>query len=464
MNPKWKRIDEYIKMEPKLDGALIGISIRSSKNGEILYEQMSNYRMHPASNMKLFTCAVGLAVLGEDYTFSTELWLDGEIVNRKLYGNLILKGKGDPTLLEKDIENFCMVVKDNGIEEIHGNIIGDDTWYDNVRLSKDLNWSDEHYYYGSQVSALTISPNEDYDNGTIMLNIIPGKKIGDKPEIVVVPFNNYITIINEAVTMPVNQEDTEHELIITREHGSNTIVIEGTIPQSSTSIREWVSVWEPPLYVLSLFEDRLRENGIKCTGELILGKTPYKAILLHQKSSMPLSNICIPFMKLSNNGHGELIIKELGKVVNEVGSWDDGLEVMISTLEQLGVDTSKILIRDGSGISHITLIPPDEISKFLYRIQEEKWFPSFFQSLPVAGVADRLVGGTLNDRLIDLKVHAKTGTIMGVSTLSGYLTTFDGEELIFSIMLNNLLDEEDGPGIIDSIIEIMIGKSKTIES
>ncbi|WP_081472463.1 D-alanyl-D-alanine carboxypeptidase/D-alanyl-D-alanine-endopeptidase [Ornithinibacillus scapharcae] len=462
MSHKWSRINEFIKMEPKLNGALVGISIRSKKNGEVLYDHMGNYRMHPASNMKVFTSAVGLSVLGEDYTFSTELWLEGEITERKLKGNIIIKGKGDPTLLDSDMENFCKVIKETGITEIQGNIIGDDTWYDDVRLSKDLNWNDEHYYYGAQVSALTISPNEDYDNGTVMLNISPGKKIGDKPEIISEPPNNYITIINNAVT--VQEEETEPEITINRKHGSNIVFVEGTIPISSACTREWVAVWEPTHYVLSLFRDKLHKNGIKINGHLIQGEKTNNSILLHQKNSMSLSRICIPFMKLSNNGHGEIIVKELGKVVKGEGSWESGLEVMNSTLETLGVDTSKLVIRDGSGISHVTLIPPDEISKFLYRIQEETWFPSFFHSLPVSGVPDRMVGGTLNDRLVDIKVHAKTGTIMGVSTLSGYVTTVEGEELIFSIMLNNLMDEEEGPGIIDSIVEIIIGKSKTIGS
>ncbi|MFS0672237.1 D-alanyl-D-alanine carboxypeptidase/D-alanyl-D-alanine-endopeptidase [Ornithinibacillus sp. 179-J 7C1 HS] len=464
MNVHWKRIEELINLEPKLEGALIGVSIRSRKTGQILYEHLGNTRLHPASNMKIFTCAVGLEVLGEEYAFPTELWIDGDIVGQRLEGNLYIKGKGDPTLLDKDFEQLAIIIKEKGIQEISGNIIGDDTWYDSIRLSQDLNWNDEHYYYGAQVSALTASPNEDYDSGTVMLTISPGKSEGDTPEIVLTPKTKYIKVLNNATTLETNHEEEEADIMVTREHGSNIVVVEGTIPKYSASINEWVAVWEPTEYALEIFCRSLKKNGISYSGEVKTGKTPKDATQLFVRKSMSLAELSVPFMKLSNNGHGEIIVKELGKIKNGIGSWDSGLEVLNKTLEKLGVDTSKLVIRDGSGISHVTLIPPNVISDFLFRIQEKKWFDSFYRSLPVAGEADRMIGGTLHERMFGLNVHAKTGTIMGVSTLSGYLTTDEGEELIFSIMLNNLLDEEEGPEIIDRLVEFIIKESKTIFS
>nr|WP_269448121.1 D-alanyl-D-alanine carboxypeptidase [Lentibacillus sp. JNUCC-1] len=117
------------------------------------------------------------------------------------------------------------------------------------------------------------------------------------------------------------------------------------------------------------------------------------------------------------------------------------------------MNTGTILIRDGSGISHINSIPANELTKLLFNVQEETWFPSFLRSLPVAGAPDRMNGGTLRERMSHLDVKAKTGTIYGVSTLSGYVNTHNKETLIFSILLNNLLDDEDGPDIEDRLVE-----------
>src|SRR5699024_3905178 len=124
-------------------------------------------------------------------------------------------------------------------------------------------------------------------------------------------------------------------------------------------------------------------------------------------------------------------------------------------LIKFGVNTDTLIIRDGSGISHATLIPVNEMSRLLYEIQKEPWFSTFLQSLPIVGETERMVGGTLRERLESLNVKAKTGTIYGVSTLSGYLKAKSGKKVIFSLILNNLLDEDEGPVVIDRLVEIL---------
>ncbi|MFD1039609.1 D-alanyl-D-alanine carboxypeptidase/D-alanyl-D-alanine-endopeptidase [Virgibacillus byunsanensis] len=447
-----QQLDDYINNDSKLEDALIGISVRSAKTGEQLYNNMGNIRMRPASNMKLLTATAALSTLGEDYKFTTEILKDSSINGNSLQGNLYLKGKGDPTLLPSNFDNFALDLSEKGIEKIEGDIVADDTWYDDVRLSPDLIWSDEHYYYGAQVSALTASPSQDYDAGTVIVEVSPGDTVGARPNVSLSPNTDYVTIDNNATTVATNVED---ELTVERDHGTNNIVIKGEIPVGSVNVKEWMAVWEPTTYALDFFQKSLQEQGISWTGSLKTGVTPEdaEAIITHQ--SMPLSELLVPFMKLSNNGHAETLIKEMGKIVYGEGSWDKGIEVTENVLSELGMNMDTIMIRDGSGLSHINLIPPNEISNLLYLVQKEEWFSSYLHSLPDAGEADRMVGGTLRHRMKETSVRAKTGTIYGVSTLSGYVETNSGEPLIFSVMVNNLMDEDDGPEIEDRIVEII---------
>src|SRR5690625_7678346 len=107
---------------------------------------------------------------------------------------------------------MCNDLKGMGITHIQGDIIGDDTWYDKVRLSPDLIWSDEHYYYGVQVSALKVSPDADYDAGTVIVDVRPGKQVGDKSIVNLSPQTNYMSISIEAqTTKTVEEENMVHK-------------------------------------------------------------------------------------------------------------------------------------------------------------------------------------------------------------------------------------------------------------
>lgn len=450
------KIHEVLQ-DQRLDGTVTGVTVRHGDTAEILFSQFGDKRLRPASNMKMLTTAAALDVLGPDYRFETEVLTDGTLRGKVLQGNLYLKGKGDPTLMKEDLDQFAKDLKDQGIKKIKGNIIGDDVWYDDVRLSQDLNWSDEPFYTGAQVSALTLSPNEDYDAGTVIVEVNPGDKKGDEAKVTLTPETDYVTIVNKTETVAA---DKAKDISIERQHGSNEIVIEGEIPLEGTRSRSWVSVWEPTGYAVNVFKKSLEENGITFAGQVNeeVGTVPKNARLLTSKDSIRLEELLIPFMKLSNNGHGETLVKEMGKVVHDEGSWDKGLEVMEDTVETFGITKNTIQLRDGSGMSHKNMIPTDELSQMLFTIQDEHWYPIFEKSLPVAGVNERLVGGTLRYRLTDPatkgNVIAKTGSLSGVSTLSGYVTSADGEKLIFSIMINSYLE---GPvtQIEDAIVTIL---------
>jgi serine-type D-Ala-D-Ala carboxypeptidase/endopeptidase (penicillin-binding protein 4) len=450
-----QELTNLLKHDPELKGAIAGVSIRTATTGKILYQYNGDLRLRPASNLKLLTAAAALSNLGENYTFATELLTDGQIVGNMLFGSLYLKGKGDPTLLKADFDQLAQELIQKGISVIYGDLIGDDTWYDNIRYSIDLPWSDEHTYYGAPISALTASPDEDYDAGSVLVEVRPAKKEGEMAKVSTTPKTELVKIVNKVKT---TKSKGLLEVETSRIHGTNSIIVEGSIPVHSKTIKEWVSVSNPTRFALDLFRQALTDNGIVFDGEVKEGAAPRNATILVSRSSMPLKDLLIPFMKLSNNVHGEVLVKEMGKIKKSEGSWEKGIEVLESELMKIGLNTNDMMLRDGSGVSHLNLITANEISLLLFKIQAKPWFHSYLRSLPVSGEAAKMVGGSLRHRMKSIKgrVKAKTGTLTSVTSLSGYAETKSGQTIIFSILLNNLLNEEAGKILEDQIVSIIV--------
>jgi D-alanyl-D-alanine carboxypeptidase len=121
----------------------------------------------PASNMKLFTTTTAMALLDSNFYFKTSLYHDGYIRNDTLYGNLIVKGSGDPTIsgrfYQDDIltvfKEWITALDSLHIHYINGKIIGDDNIMDDCGLGYGWSWDDLSYYYAAPTSGLTFNDN-----------------------------------------------------------------------------------------------------------------------------------------------------------------------------------------------------------------------------------------------------------------------------------------------------------------
>lgn len=119
------------------------------------------------------------------------------------------------------------------------------------------------------------------------------------------------------------------------------------------------------------------------------------------------------------------------------------MQVIADYLTSIGLDPTVLRLRDGSGLSRLNLVSARDLTALLVAIRREPWFSHIYDALPIAGVEDRLVGGTLRFRMrgtpAEGNVRAKTGTLTGVTALSGYATGEGGQVLAFSILINNFV-------------------------
>ncbi|XQY90165.1 D-alanyl-D-alanine carboxypeptidase/D-alanyl-D-alanine endopeptidase [Metabacillus sp. HB246100] len=457
--PSSESITERLDALPQLRGASIAVSIRSVRTGEILYQYNGDKRLSPASNMKLFTGAAALQMLGPKHTFHTEIHTDGKQKWKVLFGNLYLVGKGDPTLSKTELDQFAKALKEQGIDYISGDLIGDDSWYDDVRYSIDLPWSDEQTYYGAPISALTTSPTNDYNAGSILITITPSDSIDAAPLVQLTPPTTFVSIKNKARTTKPTSKPT---ITLDRNHLTNTVLVVGEIPRAYPAVKESIAITNPTNYTLTLFQESLEEQGIKVLGSLKRGEVPNKTIRMMDRASVPLEQLVVPFMKQSNNTIAEILIKEMGKKGEGEGSWDSGLAVEKRVLTEMGVSLNGMVFRDGSGISHLNLTTANTVTNLLFVAQDQPWFHSFYESLPVAGIEEKQIGGTLKGRFIDSpfkgKIVAKTGSLTNVSSLSGYLENGRKKEYIFAIMMNHLSENQNGKEMEEKIINLLFNE------
>ncbi|MFI6941667.1 D-alanyl-D-alanine carboxypeptidase/D-alanyl-D-alanine-endopeptidase [Streptomyces sp. NPDC050418] len=432
---------ETILADPRMDGGAASVVVADAGSGEVLYRHEASRRLMPASNTKLPTSAAAAELLGTDYRFTTEALADGARHGSVLRGDLYLRGSGDPTALASDYRKLAADVADSGVRTVSGDLVADDTRFDTQRLGRSWAADDESSYYSAQISALTVAPDTDYDAGTVIVEVHPGAAAGERPRIAVTPSTGYVKTVNRAETLPAGQDGG---LTVERRHGGNEIVVSGGIPAGDDPAKEWVTVWEPTGYAADVFRRALAAEGVRVVGGTRLGKAaPEGAREVAVHRSMPLKDLLVPFMKLSNNMHAEALTKAIGYETAGSGTWNAGLTAIAGYLKQAGVDSAKLRQVDGSGLSRMNNIPAAQLAELLLSVREEPWYADWARSLPVACDPDRFVGGTLRSRMCGtpaaLNARGKTGSLTGASALSGYVKDKDGRELVYAIVLNNYL-------------------------
>lgn len=439
--------------KPEAAGLTAGLIVKKV-GGEVLYERDADSLLTPASNLKLLTTGAALTRLGPDYTFKTELYGDAPIAKNGVQtGNVYIKGYGDPTLHTEDalkvqegvsIEEIAAWLKAQGIKRVSGNLVMDESFFDQQRLGLGWAWDDESYSYNPTLGALALN------RGTVMIQYEPAKNAGEPVRINVLPKTSYVTVINQATTASAGEENT---IAIARDRATNTIRLTGSLPLDQSADYERVPVEEPAKYVGTALKEALVKAGVSFSpnSNVEIGTVPPSAAKWTEFASLPLKDILLYLNKQSDNFYAEMMLKTLGAVIKGEGSSAAGAEVVQETLKSLGGQTNFDMV-DGSGLTRYNLISARHIAAMLEGMTKSKDFAVYYESLPIAGV-----DGTLKNRLkgtgAENNVHGKTGSMTGVNSLSGYFTTKDGEQLVFSIVLNGYAESSKVmTGLQDEII------------
>jgi D-alanyl-D-alanine carboxypeptidase/D-alanyl-D-alanine-endopeptidase (penicillin-binding protein 4) len=414
-----------------------GIAVKSARNEETLYSLNSGKLLMPGSLMKIVTLAAAADRLGWDYTFETNLMIAGSVDAGSLDGDLIVAGSGDPSIVEDGVATelfgaWAEVLKSTGIRSIAGRIVGDDNAFDDDPWGPGWAWDDLAGRDAAPISALQFNEN------VVQAAIAPGAAAGLPAVISFTPDKNTLEVENHLVTEPPGTILS----VTARRAGPGTVALSGTIPSGVEPFVRILAVDNPTLYFVTALRAALVAHGIEVRGAAIdiddIADPPpadrRTTIATHR--SLPLSELSLRLMKNSQNLYAETLLKTLG-ATGESPTLESGRMVVADVLTAWGVPPAGLVQVDGSGLSRYNYVTADTVTAVLSHIhRDDRLRVPFEASLPIAG-RDGTLAARMKGTAAEGNVRAKSGTLANVRSLAGFVTSADGEPLIFVIMANN---------------------------
>lgn len=451
---------DSILADSALSNAVIGLEIYDITSDSLLYALNAEKLLSPASNLKLFTTAAALELLGPDYRFKTRFYFTGDINKKgRLNGDLIIAGGGDPLISGRFRDSITEVLYlwadsliSRDVREIRGDIIIDNSFFTGPELGAGWSWDDLTYWYACPVTALAFNDN------CVDLHFMPGDKAGDKAKIILDPDTDYITVTNNAMTLATGSKFT---LDYYRTPSTNDVEFFGGIAIDDSNEVDYVSVDRPEIYCAYILSDVLRKKNIKFNGRIYdLGElNNAKKLAITQKErpvftwySDSLGVVITVINQRSQNLFAELTLLTVGKEIGGEGSYKNSLKTVAAHFDSLGISSDDLAMYDGSGLSYINLVKPDAIVGLLKYMTTSKYSETYYNSLRIP--RDYRLPGVANRE----NVRVKGGTIANTRTYSGYLTgPASGHLLAFSIMVNNYsCPKKKVEAWQDSILEVLL--------
>ena len=416
----------------KIDHANVGIMITQMRNGHTLYRKNADHLYTPASVQKLFTAVSALSFLKPSYRFETGFYAVGHIKQGVLHGDLYIKFNGDPSLTTQVLAKMVAELRQVPIKQITGHVYIDDYCFNHTPYPPGWIWDDLSYSYAAPMDAIILNRNE------FGMSFVPAKQIGQQPQV-----NTRLPA--HAIRIENDMKTTSHYRkrcpITIYSNMKNEYRVSGCLDQHMGSQHRSLVMRNMAHYASLELASLLKQQHIVFKGHIILRELPHhaKVVVLHH--SRPLRHILKHMLKHSDNLYTNAIFKTLGgQYYHQQGTWQNGLTAVESILgNTTTINFDHNLLADGAGLSRYNLITPHQLIKLLYyAYQTPSVYHALYAALPIAGV-DGTLAGRMTAEYKKRRVHAKTGSMTGVTALSGYVKTKHYGVVAFAIMVNNFV-------------------------
>jgi serine-type D-Ala-D-Ala carboxypeptidase/endopeptidase (penicillin-binding protein 4) len=404
------------------------------ETGRVVGQRNPNMPVAPASNMKLFTTAAGHELLKDPFLFRTSVYMRGRPDQTgTLQGDVKIVGRGDPTIggrfhdgnATAVIERFAREIKQAGVKTIGGNLIFEYGYMDQQYVHPTWPVDQLVNWYEAPVSAFSMQ------EGCVMVRILPSKP-GQRAIVEMEPKNNYLSVQNTCVT------GGGRGIFVTRQQNSNNLIVRGNVPARAGASDIYVTVVNPIHYFASVTRTTFEREGIRILGSVGLVKSdprPDWKLVTEHKTPLQIVNYVIN--KKSQNHYAEQLLKTIGAEMRNDGSWAGGSQAVTEWLVgKVGVPPGEYKMIDGSGMSRFNRASANAFVLMLRHMWKSPHRAEFVASMPYTGEQDSRLRRRLNQQPYARSVYAKTGYIVGVIGLSGYVHAESGKVYAFSFLFN----------------------------
>jgi len=409
------------------------IQIVEIDSGTVVAERNPTTPLAPASNMKLFTTAAAIDLLKPSFEVTTAVSMRGNVQpNGTLDGDVKIIGRGDPTIggrfhdghATAVIEEWAADLKRAGVKTIKGDLIFEYGYFDTEYIHPTWPTDQLVNWYEAPISSFSMQ------EGCVQVRVLPSRS-GHPCVVQFEPPTGFLELQNSCVTgrgLP----------FITRLRGNNTIIVRGGVPARSGATEVFVTVENPIHYFASVTSETFIRNGINVQGQIVItprdARTDWKPVAQH---TTPLNVLVYVVNKKSQNHYAEQVVKMIGAETRQQGSWEGGTGAVTQWLTtKVGVPADQYHQADGSGMSRFNRASANAFIHLLRYMWKSPWREDFVSSLPYSGDPDSKFGHRLRQAPYARQVYAKTGYIVGVVGLSGYVHAQSGKVYAFSFLFN----------------------------
>ena len=440
-------------------GPQLGVLIVEVESGQDVYSYNAETPRIVASNTKLFTSAAALHHLGPGFFFETGVEVRGTVDSGTLLGDLAVIGGGDPNLSGRHyngdsfgpFREWAAALAGQGIRRIAGDLVLVNGLFDDQFVHPDWPKDQLTRWYEAPVSALSFNDN------CVLVKVRPGAAAGRPAKVEVVPEVPIFQVHSKAGTTSRTRWAGLGIDRGTRAGDDHILKVTGNIYRRTESIDKWVAVADPVRYFGAALRQAFAEEGIAIDGVArVVEELPgegWRRVHTHRSDLLTTLEI---INKRSQNFYSEAVIKLLGARLCGQGNWERGTQVVREMLADIGISNREYSLADGSGMSRNNRFSPRHVTDLLRHMFFHTWGAEFLQTLPYSGEEDLSWSRRLAKAPYRGNVLAKTGTLNGVSTLSGYAKARSGKVYAFSILLNGVASNSRAKTAQDNILRAVI--------